>query len=43
MAKRPDSHYFFHNFSTFLGRRGLWLEDLFVNRRSGDKVAQRRC
>lgn len=21
---------FFHNFSTFLGRRGLWLEDLYV-------------
>jgi GNAT superfamily N-acetyltransferase len=21
---------FFHNFSTFLGRSGLWLEDLFV-------------
>lgn len=21
---------FFHNFSTFLGRRGLWLEDLWV-------------
>jgi GNAT superfamily N-acetyltransferase len=21
---------FFHNFSTFLGSRGLWLEDLFV-------------
>ena len=21
---------FFHNYSTFLGRRGLWLEDLFV-------------
>jgi GNAT superfamily N-acetyltransferase len=21
---------FFHNFSTFLGRRGVWLEDLFV-------------
>ncbi|PKL93102.1 MAG: N-acetyltransferase, partial [Gemmatimonadetes bacterium HGW-Gemmatimonadetes-1] len=21
---------FCHNFSTFLGRRGLWLEDLFV-------------
>ncbi len=21
---------FFHNFSTFLGRRGLWLEDIFV-------------
>jgi GNAT superfamily N-acetyltransferase len=21
---------FFHNFSTFLGRRGLWLEDLFI-------------
>jgi GNAT superfamily N-acetyltransferase len=29
---------FFHNFSTFLGRRGLWLEDLFVkpeHRRKG--------
>jgi len=22
---------FFHNFSTFLGRPGLWLEDLFVH------------
>jgi GNAT superfamily N-acetyltransferase len=22
---------FFHNFSTFLGRRGIYLEDLFVN------------
>ena len=22
---------FFHNFSTFLGRRGLWLEDLYVS------------
>jgi GNAT superfamily N-acetyltransferase len=21
---------YFHNFSTFLGKRGLWLEDLFV-------------
>ena len=21
---------FFHNFSTFVGRRGLWLEDLYV-------------
>lgn len=21
---------FFHNFSTFLGARGLWLEDLYV-------------
>ncbi|MEO8675910.1 MAG: GNAT family N-acetyltransferase [Casimicrobiaceae bacterium] len=21
---------YFHNFSTFLGRRGLWLEDLYV-------------
>jgi len=21
---------YFHNFSTFLGRKGLWLEDLFV-------------
>jgi len=29
---------FFHNFSTFLGRPGLWLEDLFVlpeHRREG--------
>jgi GNAT superfamily N-acetyltransferase len=29
---------FFHNYSTFLGRRGLWLEDLFVlpaHRRQG--------
>ena len=24
---------FFHNYSTFLGRRGLWLEDLFVQPR----------
>lgn len=24
---------FFHTFSTFLGRRGLWLEDLFVEPR----------
>lgn len=22
---------FFHNYSTFLGRRGIWLEDLFVD------------
>lgn len=31
--KGPDSAgfaLFFHNFSTFLGRRGMWLEDLFV-------------
>ena len=29
---------FFHNFSTFLGQRGLWLEDIFVrpeHRRKG--------
>jgi len=32
----PESHVcvgfalFFHTYSTFLGRRGLWLEDLFV-------------
>ena len=29
---------FFHNFSTFLGKRGLWLEDIFVrpeHRRKG--------
>ena len=39
---------FFHNYSTFLGRRGIWLEDLFVRpalpaagvRR---RVAARRC
>jgi GNAT superfamily N-acetyltransferase len=33
---------FFHNFSTFLGRRGLWLEDLFVrpaHRRQGIATA----
>lgn len=28
---------FFHNFSTFVGRRGLYLEDLFV------RPAMRRC
>jgi GNAT superfamily N-acetyltransferase len=22
---------FFHNFSTFLGRRGLWLEDIYID------------
>ena len=29
---------FFHNYSTFLGRRGLWLEDIYVqapHRRKG--------
>jgi GNAT superfamily N-acetyltransferase len=33
---------FYHNFSTFLGRRGLWLEDLFVqpsHRREGCGLA----
>jgi GNAT superfamily N-acetyltransferase len=30
---------FFHNFSTFLGRRGLWLEDLFVR----DAYRHRGC
>ena len=30
---------FFHNFSTFLGRRGLWLEDLFVR----DEYRRRGC
>ncbi len=30
---------FFHNFSTFLGRRGLWLEDLFVR----DEYRHRGC
>ena len=29
-AKPVGFALFFHNFSTFLGRRGLWLEDLFV-------------
>jgi GNAT superfamily N-acetyltransferase len=33
---------FFHNFSTFLGRRGLYLEDLFViPERRGGGVGQR--
>ncbi|HET7096767.1 MAG TPA: GNAT family N-acetyltransferase [Casimicrobiaceae bacterium] len=30
---------FFQNFSTFLGRRGLWLEDLFVR----DEYRRRGC
>ena len=35
LIAREDGHavgfaLFFHNFSTFLGRRGLYLEDLFV-------------
>ncbi len=37
---------FFHNFSTFLGRRGLWLEDLFVRaeyRRRGCATALLRA
>lgn len=29
-AKAAGFALFFHNFSTFLGRRGLYLEDLFV-------------
>jgi GNAT superfamily N-acetyltransferase len=29
-AKPAAFALFFHNFSTFLGRPGLWLEDLFV-------------
>ena len=29
-AKRWGSPLFFHNFSTFLGRAGLYLEDLYV-------------
>ena len=29
-AKAVAFALFFHNFSTFLGRPGLWLEDLFV-------------
>ena len=37
---------FFHNFSTFLGRPGLWLEDLFVRpefRRRGHAQALLRA
>jgi len=37
---------FFHNFSTFLGRRGIWLEDLFVRpayRRQGCACALLRA
>jgi GNAT superfamily N-acetyltransferase len=37
---------FFHNFSTFLGRPGLWLEDLFVlpeHRRRGCAAALLRA
>lgn len=31
LAGRPVGFaLFYHNFSTFLGRRGLWLEDLYV-------------
>ena len=32
VESRPAAGYalFFHTYSTFLGRRGLWLEDLFV-------------
>ena len=33
---------FFHNFSTFLGRRGLYLEDLFVKPESRGKGYGRR-
>ena len=29
-AERKDCALFFHNFSTFLGRAGIYLEDLFV-------------
>ena len=42
IARKDDSPaafaLFFHNYSTFLGRAGLWLEDLFVvpaHRRQG--------
>ena len=33
---------FFHNFSTFLGRPGLYLEDLFVRKESRGKGIGRR-
>ena len=29
---------FFHNFSTFLGRSGLYLEDLYVRRSTGKRA-----
>ena len=31
---------FFHNFSTFLGRAGIYLEDLFVPRSAGRAMAR---
>ena len=34
---------FFHNFSTWLGKPGLYLEDLFVGRRIAQKVMGAHC
>jgi len=45
-AKPAAFALFFHNFSTFLGRPGLWLEDLFVlpeHRRQGCARAMLRA
>jgi hypothetical protein len=34
---------FFHNFSTFLGKPGIYLEDLYVKRRFGAPGSGRSC
>ena len=34
---------FYHNFSTFLGRRGLFLEDLYVRPASAARASARGC
>jgi GNAT superfamily N-acetyltransferase len=34
---------FFHNFSTFLGRKGLYLEDLFVKPECRGIAVERNC
>jgi hypothetical protein len=33
----------FYNYSTFRGRAGIWLEDLFVNPRREEGAPARRC
>ena len=33
---------FFHNFSTFLGRSGVYLEDLYVRQRAFEKAGRNR-
>jgi hypothetical protein len=34
---------FFYNFSTFLGKPGIYLEDLYVQRSIGAKASAARC